>query len=96
MCESCVAPILIAMVAAWYPKNEQSTRIASFYVMNGSSYYFCQPFAYMTRRLIWKLIGLTMIFGGLLAYGVTFYAGNKIEHWRVRYSELLDRCQLCR
>lgn len=37
MMEACVSPILIAMVAAWYPKNEQSTRIASSYAMNGLS-----------------------------------------------------------
>ncbi|GAA6019913.1 hypothetical protein JCM10207_003334 [Rhodosporidiobolus poonsookiae] len=33
--ECVVSPILIAMVASWYRKNEQSKRIGAFYVMNG-------------------------------------------------------------
>ncbi|GAA5932491.1 uncharacterized protein JCM15063_001242 [Sporobolomyces koalae] len=34
MCESCVSPILIAMVSSWYRKEEQSKRIGGFYIMN--------------------------------------------------------------
>lgn len=27
--------------------------------------------------------GLTNVFGGLIAYGVTFYKGDGIAHWRI-------------
>jgi ACS family allantoate permease-like MFS transporter len=33
--ECVVSPILIAMVASWYKKNEQSKRIGMFYISNG-------------------------------------------------------------
>lgn len=60
--ESCVAPILISIIVAHYPKNEQGLRISCFYVMNG----------------------LTEVFGGLLAYGITFYDGP-FAHWKIIY-----------
>ncbi|GAA5931790.1 hypothetical protein JCM3775_000043 [Rhodotorula graminis] len=35
MAESCVSPILITMVAAMYPKQQQAKRISMFYMCNG-------------------------------------------------------------
>ncbi|GAA5840102.1 hypothetical protein JCM9279_002278 [Rhodotorula babjevae] len=63
MAESCVGPILIAMVAGMYPKHQQAKRISLFYCGNG----------------------LTNVLGGLIAYGVTFYKGDGIAHWRILY-----------
>ena len=48
--ESCVAPILVLIVAMWYKKEEQGRRISWFYMCNS----------------------LTMVFGGVVAYGVSF------------------------
>ncbi|GAA6008255.1 hypothetical protein JCM11491_001945 [Sporobolomyces phaffii] len=63
MFESVVSPVLIALVASFYAKNEQSKRIGAFYAMNG----------------------VTNIVGGLIAYGITFYKGDSIAHWRIIY-----------
>ncbi|KAJ6515971.1 MFS general substrate transporter [Mycena sanguinolenta] len=40
MCEACVAPILILIISMFYKKNEQASRIAWFFVMNGISQVF--------------------------------------------------------
>ncbi|GAA5925413.1 uncharacterized protein JCM15063_005019 [Sporobolomyces koalae] len=61
--ESVVSPVLIALVASFYAKNEQSKRIGAFYAMNG----------------------VTNIVGGLIAYGITFYQGDAVAHWRIIY-----------
>ncbi|GAA6060014.1 hypothetical protein JCM10212_001172 [Sporobolomyces blumeae] len=61
--ESVVSPVLIALVASFFPKNEQSKRIGAFYSMNG----------------------VTNIVGGLIAYGITWYKGNAVDHWRIIY-----------
>jgi MFS transporter, ACS family, allantoate permease len=58
--ESCVAPILVLIIAMWYKKEEQGRRVSWFYVCNS----------------------LTQIFGGLLAYGVSF-ANTKFASWRI-------------
>jgi ACS family allantoate permease-like MFS transporter len=58
--ESCVAPILVLVVAMWYKKEEQGRRVSWFYVCNS----------------------LTQIFGGLLAFGVS-YANTKFASWRI-------------
>jgi MFS family permease len=58
--ESCVAPILILIIAMWYKKEEQGKRVSWFYVCNS----------------------LTQIFGGLVAYGVSF-AKTKFASWRI-------------
>lgn len=58
--ESCVAPILVIMIAMWYKKSEQGKRISYFYVCNS----------------------LTQIFGGLVAYGVSFTHGT-FAPWRI-------------
>ncbi|KAN0110961.1 allantoate permease [Hyaloscypha variabilis] len=58
--ESCVAPILVLIIAMWYKKGEQGRRVSWFYVCNS----------------------LTQIFGGLLAYGVSF-ANTKFASWRI-------------
>ncbi|PVH79247.1 MFS transporter [Cadophora sp. DSE1049] len=58
--ESCVAPILVLIIAMWYKKEEQGRRVSWFYVCNS----------------------LTMIFGGLLAYGVSFIQ-SKFASWRI-------------
>ncbi|KAI9816005.1 MAG: hypothetical protein M1827_001997 [Pycnora praestabilis] len=60
--ESCVAPILVLIIAMWYKKEEQGRRVSWFYVCNS----------------------LTQIFGGFLAYGVTF-AHTKFASWRIFY-----------
>ncbi|KAG8533541.1 uncharacterized protein KY384_001281 [Bacidia gigantensis] len=60
--ESCVAPILVLIIAMWYKKNEQGRRVSWFYVCNS----------------------LTMIFGGAVAYGVSF-THNKFASWRIFY-----------
>ncbi|OCL05979.1 MFS transporter [Glonium stellatum] len=58
--ESCVAPILVLIIAMWYKKEEQGRRVSWFYVCNS----------------------LTMIFGGFLAYGVSF-AKTNFASWRI-------------
>jgi ACS family allantoate permease-like MFS transporter len=58
--ESCVAPILVLIIAMWYKKEEQGKRVSWFYVCNS----------------------LTAIFGGLLAYGVSF-AHTTFASWRI-------------
>lgn len=63
MCESCVAPILILIISMFYKKNEQGTRIAWFYIMNG----------------------LTQIFGGFVAYGISFYDGHLLAPYKIIY-----------
>ncbi|MCJ1289239.1 hypothetical protein MMC34_000771 [Xylographa carneopallida] len=60
--ESCVAPILVLIIAMWYKKMEQGRRVSWFYVCNS----------------------LTQIFGGFLAYGVSF-ANTKFASWRIFY-----------
>jgi ACS family allantoate permease-like MFS transporter len=44
--ESVVAPTLITTVAAFYPKREQASRIASFYMCNGLTQMFGPLVAY--------------------------------------------------
>ncbi|GAA5836312.1 hypothetical protein JCM11251_001460 [Rhodosporidiobolus azoricus] len=61
--ECCVSPILISMIASFYPRHQQAKRVACFYCMNG----------------------LTNMFGGLVAWGVTHYKGDAIAHWRIFY-----------
>ncbi|KAH7922466.1 MFS general substrate transporter [Leucogyrophana mollusca] len=63
MCESCVAPCLILIISMFYKKDEQSTRISWFYIMNG----------------------LTQVFGGFVAYGVSFYEGNALPPYKIVY-----------
>ena len=58
--ESCVAPILVLIIAMWYKKEEQGRRVSWFYVCNS----------------------LTVIFGGFLAYGVSF-TESRIASWRI-------------
>jgi ACS family allantoate permease-like MFS transporter len=58
--ESCVAPILVLIIAMWYKKEEQGRRVSYFYVCNSA----------------------TAIFGGLLAYGVSFTT-SKFASWRI-------------
>ncbi|KAK4986705.1 hypothetical protein LTR50_005150 [Elasticomyces elasticus] len=60
--ESCVAPILVLIIAMWYKKEEQGRRVSWFYVCNS----------------------LTQIFGGALAYGVSF-AKSSFASWRIFY-----------
>ncbi|CAK5275567.1 unnamed protein product [Mycena citricolor] len=63
MCECCVAPILILIISMFYKKNEQASRIAWFYVMNG----------------------LTQIFGGFVAYGISFDPGRRLAPYKIIY-----------
>ncbi|THH33779.1 hypothetical protein EUX98_g426 [Antrodiella citrinella] len=63
MCESCVAPILVLIISMFYKKNEQGTRIAYFYIMNG----------------------LTQVFGGFVAYGISFYDGHVLPPYKIIY-----------
>lgn len=58
--ESCVAPILVLVVAMWYRKEERGRRVSWFYACN------C----------------LGSIFGGLVAYGVSFGA-TRFATWRI-------------
>lgn len=44
--EACVAPILIALVAAFYRKSEQARRIGAYYAMNGVTYIVGGAIAY--------------------------------------------------
>ncbi|KIK65345.1 hypothetical protein GYMLUDRAFT_347657 [Collybiopsis luxurians FD-317 M1] len=63
MCESCVAPTLILLISMFYKKNEQASRIAWFYVMNG----------------------LTQVFGGFIAYGVSFSEDAHLAPYKIIY-----------
>ncbi|KAH9938379.1 MFS general substrate transporter [Fomitopsis serialis] len=61
--ESCVAPILILIVSMFYKKDEQASRIALFYMMNGFS----------------------SVFGGFVAYGVSFTDNPSLPSYKVVY-----------
>ena len=61
--ESCVAPILVLIIAMWYRKEEQGRRVSWFYVCNG----------------------LTQVFGGLVAYGVSFIQNSHLKTWKIFY-----------
>ena len=61
--ESCVAPILVLIIAMWYRKEEQGRRVSWFYVCNG----------------------ITQVFGGLVAYGVTFSHNSHLKTWKIFY-----------
>ncbi|KAL5504213.1 hypothetical protein ACEPAH_8287 [Sanghuangporus vaninii] len=63
MLESCVAPILVLIVSMFYKKNEQSQRIAWFYVM----------------------IGLAPVFGGFVAYGISFDSDKSFASYRILF-----------
>ncbi|KAI0721897.1 MFS general substrate transporter [Cerioporus squamosus] len=63
MLESCVAPILILIVSMFYKKNEQGSRMAWFYMMNG----------------------VAGIFGGFLAYGISFIPDRGFAPFKIMY-----------
>ncbi|OSC99141.1 MFS general substrate transporter [Trametes coccinea BRFM310] len=63
MLESCVAPILILIVSMFYKKNEQGSRMAWFYMMNG----------------------VAGIFGGFLAYGISFIPNHGFAPFKIIY-----------
>ncbi|KAJ8501432.1 hypothetical protein ONZ51_g593 [Trametes cubensis] len=63
MLESCVAPILILIISMFYKKNEQGSRMAWFYMMNG----------------------VAGIFGGFLAYGISFIPDNGFAPFKIIY-----------
>ncbi|OCH93600.1 MFS general substrate transporter [Obba rivulosa] len=82
MCESCVAPILILIISMFYKKDEQATRVSWFYVTVRLS----------SILTIWKLTswpvhqnGLAQIFGGFVAYGISFYEGDAIASYKIVY-----------
>ncbi|KZT72575.1 MFS general substrate transporter [Daedalea quercina L-15889] len=61
--ESCVAPILILLISMFYKKDEQASRIAMFYMMNGFS----------------------AVFGGFVAYGVSYTSNPSIPSYKIIY-----------
>ncbi|MCJ1338872.1 hypothetical protein MMC09_004161 [Bachmanniomyces sp. S44760] len=71
--ESCVAPILVLIIAMWYKKNEQGRRVSFFYVCNSLTQIFggliAYGFSFVHSRLTsWRIFyifigGLTMIIG---------------------------------
>ncbi|TFK83642.1 MFS general substrate transporter [Polyporus arcularius HHB13444] len=63
MLESCVAPILILIISMFYKKNEQGSRMAWFYMMNG----------------------VAGIFGGFLAYGISFIPDRGFAPFKIMY-----------
>ncbi|KAI0352703.1 MFS general substrate transporter [Trametes cingulata] len=63
MLESCVAPILVLIVSMFYRKDEQGSRIAWFYMMNG----------------------VAGIFGGFLAYGISFIPDRGFAPFKIIY-----------
>jgi len=64
MCESCVAPILILVISMFYKKNEHARRISWFYVMVNIA-----GLSISVRELtLHAQNGLTMVFGGFVAY----------------------------
>lgn len=74
--ESCVAPILVLIIAMWYKKEEQGRRVSWFYVCNSLTQIFGGFVAYgisfaKTEFAIWRIFflaigGLTLIIGGLV------------------------------
>ncbi|KAI0676837.1 MFS general substrate transporter [Trametes maxima] len=63
MLESCVAPTLILIISMFYKKNEQGSRMAWFYMMNG----------------------VAGIFGGFLAYGISFVSNRGFAPFKIIY-----------
>ncbi|KAL1620671.1 hypothetical protein SLS54_006027 [Diplodia seriata] len=68
--EACVAPILVLIIAMWYRKEEQGTRVSWFYVCNS----------------------ITKIFGGLVAYGISFAEGetNGTQNKHVKKDQIIE------
>ncbi|KAF9068372.1 MFS general substrate transporter [Rhodocollybia butyracea] len=69
MCESCTAPSLILIISMFYKKDEQATRISWFYVM--------------VHKI--NQNGLSQIFGGFVAYGVSFSENPHIAPFKIIY-----------
>ncbi|KAK5113974.1 hypothetical protein LTR62_003097 [Meristemomyces frigidus] len=76
--ESCVAPILVMIIAMWYKKEEQGQRISWFYVCNsltqivGGAVAYGASFAPKTGLASWRIFylaigALTVVCGGLVA-----------------------------
>ncbi|KAL1984338.1 hypothetical protein VTN96DRAFT_9296 [Rasamsonia emersonii] len=75
--ESCVAPILVLIIAMWYKKSEQGRRVSYFYVCNSLTQVFGGCVAYgvsfsksrfATWRIFYLVIGaITVIIGFLVA-----------------------------
>ncbi|KAJ7129764.1 MFS general substrate transporter [Mycena epipterygia] len=76
MCECCVAPILILIISMFYKKNEQ----AWFSTFFPRCYLPLLPlgFAYFVN-------GLTQVFGGFVAYGISFYTGTRLAPYKIIY-----------
>ncbi|GAA6034010.1 hypothetical protein JCM8097_000648 [Rhodosporidiobolus ruineniae] len=77
--ESCVSPILIALVAAFYRKDEQAKRIGAFYVCNGITQIVGGAIAYGITKYSgpfdhWRIIYLLM-------GGITVFVGVAVFIW---------------
>lgn len=75
--ESCVAPILVLIIAMWYRKEEQGRRVSYFYVMNSLTQIVGGALAYgvsfstssfASWRIFFLAIGaMTVVVGALIA-----------------------------
>ncbi|KAK3674140.1 hypothetical protein LTR78_005987 [Recurvomyces mirabilis] len=76
--ESCVAPILVMIIAMWYKKEEQGRRISWFYVCNsltqivGGAVAYGASYAPTSGLASWRIFylaigALTVVCGGLVA-----------------------------
>ncbi|OZJ02691.1 hypothetical protein BZG36_05109 [Bifiguratus adelaidae] len=73
--ESCVAPILVLIIAMWYKKEEQGRRVSWFYVCNALSFMFGGAVAYgvsfaqaaiATWRIFFLAIGVATVIVGVV------------------------------
>ncbi|KAJ3741220.1 MFS general substrate transporter [Lentinula detonsa] len=79
MCESCVAPTLILIITMFYKKDEQASRISWFYVM------VCAKVLRYIKSSRIAQNGLTQVFGGFIAYGVSFSNDPHLAPYKIIY-----------
>ncbi|GAA6061726.1 hypothetical protein JCM10212_000459 [Sporobolomyces blumeae] len=80
MCEACVSPILIAIIAGWYRKEEQSKRIGCFYIQNGVTQIIGSLIAVGTLQYSGSAISHWRIIYFILG-GMAFIVGAAVLIW---------------
>ncbi|KAJ7904442.1 MFS general substrate transporter [Mycena olivaceomarginata] len=80
MCECCVAPILILIISMFYKKNEQARSLLNITISSSNLHH-------QASRISWFYVmnGLTQIFGGFVAYGISFYSGTRLAPYKIIY-----------
>ncbi|KAF5332071.1 hypothetical protein D9758_016261 [Tetrapyrgos nigripes] len=83
MCESCVAPILILIISMFYKKDEQVCTP----LFSPPRYVDELNLSRQATRISWFYVmnGLTQVFGGFVAYGISFNDGHLLAPYKIIY-----------